>query len=232
MSDLLSAFRPNVDIGQTGSTCRPRTMIRHVTASTRFGRTGRHFIPPMHVGARRASSSESGDQDRLALGLSFFTCNVRQFCSVQLGEGGVGGPPTAQLIFVFLGVGIGAVVPSLFVGAFVILSEDGNFLVGPHRWMSAKSWYVVGMLLCVVGFILALVGILTNVGWTNFLMLSAGALCVLSLEAFVISTGGPILSVFSFYYLYIPVVVGITFPPISLFSPAWSAGLCALPHFC
>jgi hypothetical protein len=69
------------------------------------------------------------------------------------------------------------------------------------------------MLLCVLGFILALFGLWgAEWGLTNSLMLLAGAACVLSLQAFVISTGGPILSVFSFYYLYIPVVVGITFP--------------------
>jgi hypothetical protein len=133
----------------------------------------------------------------------------------------VEGPTTAQVIFATLGVGIGAVVPSLLVGTFVIISDDDkNFLVGPHLLISPKYWCGLGMALCLVGGGLAGLGLwgaafglwAAGSDLTNILMLLAGAICVLSLEAFVISTGGPILSVFSFYYLYIPVVVGITFP--------------------
>jgi hypothetical protein len=135
----------------------------------------------------------------------------------------VGAPPTAELYFVFLGVGVGAVIPSLVVGGLAVFER--SFLVGPHRWMSAPSWFLVGMGFCLAGFILALLGILTGSGpdLTDRLLLLAGALCVLSLEAFVISTGGPILSVFSFYYLYIPVVVGITFPRALTF---WTGVVC------
>jgi hypothetical protein len=132
----------------------------------------------------------------------------------------MGGVPTPQFIFAFLGVGVGGVLPSLVVGAIVMFSEDKKFLVGPRLWISATTWFGLGMILCLVGGGLAGVGLWgagfglwgAESGLTDILMLFAGAICVLSLEAFVISTGGPILSVFSFYYLYIPVVVGITFP--------------------
>jgi hypothetical protein len=117
-----------------------------------------------------------------------------------------------QSRFASLGVGVGAVFPSLIVGTFVIW--DKSFLAGPHLWIDPEGWYALGVALCFVGFALAQVGINlpAGSGLTSILMLLAGAISVLSLEAFVISTGGPILSVFSFYYLYIPVVVGITFP--------------------
>lgn len=126
----------------------------------------------------------------------------------------------AQLTFALLGVGAGAVLPSLVIGISVIASDNGDFLVGPKLWIGAKWWCVIGMGLCVLGGSLAAVGLSgVPLGWwrsesrlTNILMVLAGAACVFSLEAYVISTGGPVLSVFSFYYLYIPVVVGITFP--------------------
>lgn len=120
------------------------------------------------------------------------------------------GTPTAELIFVFLGVGVGAVVPSFVVGMFAI--KEKSFLVGPDLGLSAQSWCQVGMGFSLAGFLLASFGIVGGDGWTDVLLFLAGAACVIGLEAYVISTGGPILSVFSFYYLYVPVVVGITFP--------------------
>jgi hypothetical protein len=151
--------------------------------------------------------------------------------SVQLGEEvaeRIEEPQTAQISenqrrFASLGVGVGAVIPSVFVAIFAL--HDRSFLVGPHLLIGPEYWYEAGLALCLVGFGLAQVGINlpAGSGQTDRLMLLAGALSVLSLEAFVISTGGPILSVFSFYYLYIPVVVGITFPRRLTF---WTGMVC------
>jgi len=165
------------------------------------------------------------------LGLSFFTCNVRQIRLCSLG-GEVAERTeelqTAQISknqkrFASLGVGVGAVIASGLVAIFAVY--DRNFLVGPHLLVGPELWYGVGMALCLVGFGLAQLGINLPEGsrQTDRLMLWAGAICVLSLEAFVISTGGPILSVFSFYYLYIPVVVGITF---SRKLTSWTGVVC------
>lgn len=105
----------------------------------------------------------------------------------------------------FLGVGVGGIVPGLVVCA-------ANSIQG---FLPERFWHAfIGILLAFIG----LFSLIVFLGWlaesrqnSKYIrvLLNIGAVgSVIFLGGFVITTGGPFLSPFSFHFLYIPVVVG------------------------
>jgi len=110
------------------------------------------------------------------------------------------------LRFTTLGILFGGFIPA---GMFLFSNWVGTKYFDSPIIASELPYYIgFGTLMIAAGLSYA-ASCFNNQKRTDRYLMYAGALSIVSLTGLVAGTGGPMASVFSFHYLYIPVVVGI-----------------------